>query len=176
MKAGRISQQFSPTALDVARSISLQLARCGARCRPHPPQFAFRSTRRLAFLRQVVSVIPAVSMDINQCEPVIAEDTSVAVGAVGEIPKRDAVHLILFGIEGIEVSGCEQERRTALKDARNTCNCPNRVFGIQMEQDAPRNRSIEGPIGERARLNNSSNRKRFGAVLLKICKHRTRTI
>ena len=115
-------------------------------------------------------------MDSNQCKAVIAEDTSVAIGTVGEIPKRHSIHLALFGIEGIDVSGREEERRTALKGARDTCNCPNRVPGIQMEYDAPRNRSIEHAICERTGLNNSSNSECFGAVLLKVCKHRTRTI
>jgi hypothetical protein len=45
-----------------------------------------------------------------------------------------------------------------------------------MEHDAPRNRSIEHAIGERAGLNNSSNSKRFGAIVPKVCQHRTRTI
>lgn len=57
-----------------------------------------------AFLREVVGVIPAVSVDIDQREAVIAEDTSVAVDAAGEIPKRHAVHLALFAIKAVDVS------------------------------------------------------------------------
>jgi hypothetical protein len=130
----------------------------------------------LAFLREVIGVIPAISVDVDPCEAVIAEDTSVAVDAVGEIPKRHAVHLALFAIKAVDVSGCEKERRAALNDARDIRNCPNHVLGIEMEHDAPRNRSIEHAIGERAELNNSSNSKRFGAIVPKVCQHRTRTI
>ena len=65
-------------------------------------------------------------MYVDQCETVVAEDTSVAVDAVGEIPKRHAVHLSLFAIKAVGVSGCEKERRTALNDARDVRNCPNR--------------------------------------------------
>src|SRR5690242_11346711 len=54
-----------------------------------------------AFLREVIGVIPAISVDINQCEVVIAEDLSVAFDAVGEIPKRYTVHFALFGIKAI---------------------------------------------------------------------------
>ena len=67
-------------------------------------------------------------------------------------------------------------RRTAFKGARDICNCPHRILRIQMEHDAPCNRSIEQSFGEGAGLNNSSNGKRLGAVLLKVCKHRTRTV
>ena len=116
-----------------------------------------RSARRLSFLRDVIGVIPAINVDVDQFEAVIAKDTSVAVEAVGEIPERHAVHLALFGIKAVGVSGCEKERRTALNDARDIRNCPDRVLGIEMEYNAPRNRSIERAIGERAGLNNSSN-------------------
>ena len=122
-----------------------------------------------SFFREVIGVVPAISVDVDQCEAVITEDTSVAVDAVGEIPKRHAVHLALFAIKAVDVSGCEKERRTALNDARDIRNCPNRVLGIEMEHDAPRNRSIEHAIGERAGLNNSSNSKRFGAIVPKVC-------
>ena len=135
-----------------------------------------QSARRLSFLREVIGVIPAISVDVDQCEAVIAEDTSVAVDAVGEIPKRHAVHLALFAIKTVNVSGCEKERCTALNDARDSRNRPDRVLGIEMEYDAPRNRSIERAIGERAGLHNSSNSKRFGAIVPKVCQHRTRTI
>lgn len=135
-----------------------------------------QSARRLSFLREVIGVVPAISVDVDQCETVIAEDTSVAVDAVGEIPKRYAVHLALFAIEAVDVSGCEKERRTGLNDARDIRNCPNRVLGIEMEHNAPRHRSIEHAIGERAGLNNSSNSKRFGTIVSKVCQHRTRTI
>jgi hypothetical protein len=134
------------------------------------------SARRLSFLREEIGVIPAISVDVDQCEAVIAEDTSVAMDAVGEIPKRHAVHLALFAIQAVDVSGCEKERRTALNDARDIRNCPNRVLGIEMEHDAARNRSIKHAIGERAGLNDSSNRKRFGAIVPKVCQHRIRTI
>jgi len=129
-----------------------------------------------AFLRQIVGVIPAVGVHVNQCEAVIGEDMSVAVNAVREIPKRHAVHRALFGIEAVFVSRCEEEQRVTLKDARDICNCPNCVLGIQMKHDAPRNRSIEHSLSERTGLNNSSNSKRLAAVPPKVCKHRTRTI
>jgi hypothetical protein len=45
-----------------------------------------------------------------------------------------------------------------------------------MEQDAPRNRSIERAIGEGAGLNMSSDRKRLGTIVRKLCQHRGRTI
>src|SRR6201993_3619070 len=135
-----------------------------------------QSARRLSFLREVIGVIPAVSVDVNQCEAVIAEDTPVAVDAVGEIPKRHAVHLTVFAIKAVDVSGCEKKQRTGLNDARHICNCPNRVLGIEMEHDAPRNSSIEHAIGERAGLNTSSNSKRFWAIVPKVSEHRTRTI
>lgn len=135
-----------------------------------------QSARRLSFLREVIGVIPAISVDVDQGEAVIAEDTSVAVDAVGEIPKRHAVHLALFAIKAVDVPGCEKERRTVFNDARDIRNCPNRVLGIEMEHDAPRNRRIEHAIGERAGLNNSFNSKRFGAIVPKVCQHRTRTI
>jgi hypothetical protein len=115
-------------------------------------------------------------VDVSQCEAVIAEDTSVAVDAVGEIPKCHAVHLALFATEAVNISGREKERRTGLNDARDIRNRPNRVIGIEMEHDAPRNRSIEHAIGKRAGLNNSFNNKRFGAVAPKVFQHRTRTI
>ena len=63
-----------------------------------------RSDRRLSSLRDVIGVISAVSVDVNLCEAVFAEDTSVAVNAVGEIPKRHAVHLALFAIKVVDVS------------------------------------------------------------------------
>ena len=135
-----------------------------------------RSDRRLSSLRDVIGVISAVSVDVNQCEAVFAEDTSVAVNAVGEIPKRHAVHLALFAIKVVDVSGCEQERRTGFKDARDIRNRPNRVLGIEMKHDTPRNRSIEHAIAERAGLNNSSNSKRLGAIVSKVSQHRARTI
>src|ERR1700737_5213877 len=113
-----------------------------------------QSARRLSFLREVIGVIPAISVDVDQCEAVIAEDTSVAVDAVGEIPKRHAVHLALFAIKAVDVPGCEKERRTVLNDARDIRNCPNRVLGIEMEHDAPRNRSIKHEIKNGPGLNN----------------------
>jgi hypothetical protein len=106
----------------------------------------------------------------------IAEDSSVAVDTVGKISKRHAVHLALFAIKAVDVSGCEKERRTAFNNARDIRDCPNRVLGIEMKHDAPRNRCVKHAIGERAGLNNSSNSKRFGAIVLKVCQHRTRTI
>ena len=135
-----------------------------------------QSTQLVRFLREVIGVIPAVSVYVNQRQVVIAEDTSVAVDAVGEVSKRHIIHLALFRLKGISVSRCEEERRTTLKDARDILNCPNRVLGSQMEHGAPRDRSIERSIGEWAGLNNASNSKRDRAVLLKACKHRTRTI
>ena len=115
-------------------------------------------------------------MDVDQCEAVFAEDPSVVLDAVGKIAKRHAVHLALFAIKAVGVSGCEKERRTALNDARDIRNCPNRVLGIEMEHDAPRNRSIERAIGEGAGLNISSDRKRFGTIVPELCQHRARTI
>src|ERR1700730_19130595 len=105
-----------------------------------------QSARRRSFLREVTAVIPAISVDVDQCEAVISEDASVAVDAVGEIPKRHAVHLALFAIKAVDVSGCEKERRTVLNDARDIRNCPNLVLGIEMEHDAPRNRTIATQI------------------------------
>jgi hypothetical protein len=135
-----------------------------------------QSAVRIGFLREVMGIIPTISVYVDQCETVVAEDTSVAVDAVGEIPKRHAVHLSLFAIKAVGVSGCEKERRTALNDARDIRNCPNRVLGIEMEHHAPRNRSIEHAVGERAGLNNSSNSNRFGAIVPEVRQHRTRTI
>jgi hypothetical protein len=131
-----------------------------------------QSTRRLGFLCEVIGVIPVVSMDVNQCEIVIAEDTPVVVDAVGKIPKWHAVHHALFAIKAVDVSGCEKERRTGLNDARDIRNRPNRVIGIEMEHDAPRNHSIEPAIGKRAGLNNSFNSKSFRAVAPKVFQHR----
>jgi hypothetical protein len=128
------------------------------------------------FLREVIRVIPAISVDIDQCEAMIAEDTSVAVDAVGKIPKRHAVHLALFAIQAVDVSGCEKERRIVLNDAGDIRNCPNRFIRIEVEDHTPRDRSIEPAIRERAGLNNSSYGKRFRAITPKPCQHRTRTI
>ena len=55
-----------------------------------------QSAWRLSFLREVIGVIPAIGVDVNQCETVIVEDTSVAVDTVGKISNRHAVHLALF--------------------------------------------------------------------------------
>lgn len=63
-----------------------------------------QSGRRLSFLRQIIGVVPAISVDVDQCEAVIAENTSVAVDAVREIPKRHAVHLALFAVKAVDVS------------------------------------------------------------------------
>lgn len=115
-------------------------------------------------------------MNVNQCETVIAEDVAVAFDAVGEIPKHHTVHFALVGIKVVDVSGCEEERCTALKSARDIRNCLNRVLGIEMKHDAPRNRSVEHSIGEWGGLNDSFDHKSFGAVLLELGKHRTRTI
>jgi hypothetical protein len=95
------------------------------------------------------------------------------VGTVGEISKGHPVHRSFFGVKAVLVSGREEERRTALQDAGDICNRPNRILGIQMEHDTPCNRSIEQSIGERARLNDSFDSKSFGAVLLITYKHRT---
>lgn len=54
-------------------------------------------------------------MDVKQCEAVIAENASVVLNAVGEIPKSYAVHLALFGIEPVLVSRCEEKRRITLE-------------------------------------------------------------
>ena len=129
-----------------------------------------------AFLREVISVIPAIRVDVDQCKAVIAEDTPIALDAVGKISKRHAVHRALFAIKVVNVSGGEEERRTALNDARDIRNCPTRVPGSEMEHDAPRNRGIEYAIDERAGLNSSSNSKGFGAIMAEVCQHRTRTI
>jgi hypothetical protein len=56
-------------------------------------------------------------MDVDQSEAMIAEDTPVVLNAVGEKPKLHAVHLALFSIEAVLVSGCEEKRCTALKGA-----------------------------------------------------------
>jgi hypothetical protein len=40
---------------------------------------------------------------------VVAEDTSIDVDAVGEIPKRHAVQLAFFAIKAVDGSGCESE-------------------------------------------------------------------
>jgi hypothetical protein len=44
-----------------------------------------QSARRIGFLREVIGIIPTISVYVDQCETVVAEDTSVAVDAVGEI-------------------------------------------------------------------------------------------
>lgn len=57
----------------------------------------------------IEGVIPSFSLAVNHCEAVVAEDTSIAVDAVGEIPKRQGVHLALFSIKAVDGSGCESE-------------------------------------------------------------------
>jgi hypothetical protein len=115
---------------------------------------------------EVIRILSAVSVDINQCKAVLAENASVAVGTVGEISKRHPVHRSFFGVKAVLVSGREEERRTALQDAGYICNRPNRILGIQMEHDTPCNRSIEQSIGERARLNDSLTAKASGQFCL----------
>ncbi len=124
------------------------------------------------FLREVIGVIPTISVDVNQCEAVVAEDTSVILDAVGKIAESYSVHLALFAIKPIAVSRCEKERRAALDGTRDTRDCRNRILGTEMEHDAPSNRSIENTIGKRTVLNHSSNRPRFGAIVSKVCQHR----
>jgi hypothetical protein len=63
-----------------------------------------QSARRLTFSREVIDVIPAISVDVEQREGVIAEDASVVIDAVGEIPKHPAVHLALFAIKAVDIS------------------------------------------------------------------------
>jgi hypothetical protein len=127
--------------------------------------FATISSPTQFLLRQLIGVLPAISVDVDQCEAVIGEDTPVAVDAVGEVPKRHAVHLALFAIKAVDVPRCEEKRRFDLNDARDIRNRPKRVLGIEMEHDAPRNRSIEHAIGERAGLNNPLDCERFGAIV-----------
>lgn len=54
------------------------------------------------FIQPSPGLIPSVSADVNQWEAVVAEDTSIAVDAVGEIPKRHAVHLALFAVKAVD--------------------------------------------------------------------------
>jgi len=61
-----------------------------------------QSARRLSFFREVIRVISAINVDVDQGEAVIAEYASVAVDAVGEIPKRHAVHLALFAVKTVD--------------------------------------------------------------------------
>ena len=41
-----------------------------------------QSTRRIGFLREVIGVIPAVGVDVNQCEAVIAKQAPIRIDAV----------------------------------------------------------------------------------------------
>jgi len=41
-----------------------------------------QSTRRLVFLSEVIGVIPAVGVDVSQCEAVIAKHASIRIDAV----------------------------------------------------------------------------------------------
>ncbi len=53
----------------------------------------------LSFVREIVRVIRAISVDIDQSKAVIAEDTPVAVDAVGKVSERHAIHSAVFTIE-----------------------------------------------------------------------------
>jgi hypothetical protein len=77
-------------------------------------------TRRFGYRWSVNGRVVRIRLqsDIDQCKAVIAEDTSVAVDAVGDIPKRHAVHLALFAIKTIDVSRCEKGRRTVTVNSR----------------------------------------------------------
>jgi len=101
-----------------------------------------------SFLRQIVRVIAAVSMDAKQCKAMIAEDRPVIVDAVGKIPEGHAMHGAHFALQTVHFPGGEQERRAALEDTRDTRNCPGLIFVVEMEHDAPCDRSIKNAIGE----------------------------
>ena len=41
-----------------------------------------QSTRRIGFLREVIGVIPAVGVDVSQCEAVVAKHAPIRIDAV----------------------------------------------------------------------------------------------
>src|SRR5579864_1701929 len=41
-----------------------------------------QSTRRIGFLREVIGVIPAVGVDVSQCEAVVAKHAPICIDAV----------------------------------------------------------------------------------------------
>jgi hypothetical protein len=91
-------------------------------------------------------------MDAKQCKAVIAEDASVIMDAVGKISEDYTIHSAHLAVETVHLPGCKEEWGTALEDTRDTRNCPSLIFGVEMEHDAPCNRSIENAIGERTGL------------------------
>src|SRR5512146_823510 len=84
--------------------------------------------RRSAFSCQVVGVLAAVCMDVNQCERVVRENAPVIVDTVGIISEDHAVHRVFLAVEAVHVSGREKERRTGLEDARDARNGSNPVL------------------------------------------------
>src|SRR5947207_15056896 len=54
--------------------------------------------------------------------------------------------------------------------------CPNLIFGIEMEHDAPSDRCIEDAIDEWAGLHRCLNGRHCGVVESKMPEHRTRTV
>jgi hypothetical protein len=41
-----------------------------------------QSTRRIGFLREVIGVIPAVGVDVSQCESVVGKHAPISIDAV----------------------------------------------------------------------------------------------
>ncbi len=115
-------------------------------------------------------------MDTKQCKAVIAEHASVIVDAVGKISEDYTIHSAHLAVETVHLPGREEERGTGLEDTRDTRNCPSLIFGVEMEHDAPCNRSIENAIGEWTGLRDATNRGRFGAVISKTSEHRARAV
>jgi len=87
-----------------------------------------------------------------------------------------AVHGAYFTVEAVLVSGREKEWCTGLEDTRDVCNCPNLIFGIEMEHYAPSDRCIEDAIDEWAGLHRCLNGRHCWVVESKMPKHRTRTV
>ena len=92
------------------------------------------------------------------------------------MPELYAVHGAYFTVEAVLVSGREKEGCSGLEDTRDVCNCPNLIFGIEMEDDALSDRCIEDAIDEWAGLHRCLNRRHCGVVETKMPKHRTRTV
>jgi hypothetical protein len=84
--------------------------------------------------------------------------------------------VLTFTLEAVLVSGREKEGCTGLEDTRDARKCLNLIFGIEMEHDAPSDRSIEGAIDEWAGLHDCLNGRHFRIVESKMTEHRARTV
>src|SRR4051794_24433014 len=92
------------------------------------------------------------------------------------MPELYAVHDAYLTVEAVLVAGGEKEPCTGLEDTGDVRNCPNLIFGIEMEHDAPSNRCVEDAIDEWARLHRCLNGRHCGVVESKMPEHRTRTV